>query len=137
MAWRGEAVFRRAQQSKEGEDRGEEHDSVASREVAANVCTQKDQGGNCDRLPRRPCEVVGLGVLEAAQHKPERMHTHYLRREAETEAGMLQPGQVRAEGGHRKARTLEGHKQLQHELLEGEQVGDPHLPTESQALSQP
>ena len=136
-ARRGGAVFRGAQQAKEGEDRGEERDSVASQEVAANVRTQKDQGGNCDRSPRRPCEAVGLGALEAAQHKPEGMHTRHLRREAETEVEMLQPCQVRAEGGHGKARTPEGHKQLQHELLEGERVGDPHLPTESQALSQP
>ena len=42
----GGAVFRGAQQAKEGEeDRSEEHDSVASREVAANVRTQKYQGG--------------------------------------------------------------------------------------------
>ena len=60
-ARRGVAVFRGAQQVKEGgEDRGEEHDSVASREVAANVRMQKDQGGNCDKSPRRPCEAVGL-----------------------------------------------------------------------------
>ena len=105
-ARRGRAVFRGAQQAKEGgEDRGEEHDSVASREVAANVRTQKDQGGNCDRSPRRSCEAVGLGALEAAQHKPERMHTRHLRREAETEAEMLQPCQVRAEVGHGKAHT--------------------------------
>ena len=131
-ARRGGAVFCGAQQAKEGGgDRGGEHDSVASREVAANVRTQKNQGGNCDRSPRRPCEAVGLGALEAAQHKPERMHTRHLRREAETEPEMLQPCQVRAEGGHGKARTPEGHKQLQHELLEGERVGDSHLPTKS------
>ena len=93
---RGGAVFRGAQQAKEGEYRGEEHDGVAGREVAVNARTQKDQGGNCDRSPRRPCEAVGLGGLEAAQHKPERMHTRHLRREAETEAEMLQPCQVRA-----------------------------------------
>ena len=112
-ARRGGAVFCGAQQTKEGgEDRGEEHDSIASREVAVNVSTQKDQGGNRDRSPRRPGEAVGLGASEAAQHKPERMHTRHLRREAETEAEMLQPGQVRAEGGHGKARIPEGHKQL-------------------------
>ena len=94
--------------------------------MAVNVSMQKDQGGNRDRSPRRPGKAVGLGVSEAAQHKPERMHTCHLRREAETEAEMLQSGQVRAEGGHGKVRTLEGHKQLQHVLLEGEQVGDPH-----------
>ena len=65
------------------------------------------------------------------------MHTRHPRREAETEAEMLQPCHVRAEGGHRKARTPEGHKQLQPELLEGERVGDLHLPTESQVLIQP
>ena len=60
-ARRGGAVFRGVQQAKEGgEDHGDEHDSVASREVAANVRTQKDRGGNGDRSPRRPCEVVGL-----------------------------------------------------------------------------
>ena len=87
--------------------------------------------------PRRPSEAVGLGASEAAQHKPGRMHTRYLRREAETEAEMLQPSQVRAEGGHGKVHTPEGYKQLQHELLEGERVGNPHLPTESQVLVQP
>ena len=134
----GGAVFRGAQQAKEGgEDRGEEHDSIASREAPVNVGAQKDQGGNRDRSPRRPGEAIGLGAAEAAQHKPERMHTRHLRREAEPEAEMLQPGQVRAEGGHGKARTPEGHKQLQHELVEGERVGDPHLPTESQVLVQP
>ena len=106
-----------------------ERSSIASREVPVNVGVQKDQGGNG--------EAIGLGASEAAQHKPERMHTCHLRREAETEAEMLQPGQVRAEGGHGKARTPEGHKQLQHEILEGERVGDPHLPTESQVLVQP
>ena len=61
VARRGGAVFRGAQQAKEGgEDRDEEHDSIASREVAVNVRTQKDQGGNRDRSPRRPGEVVGL-----------------------------------------------------------------------------
>ena len=126
------------QQAKESrEDRGEEHDSVVSQEVAANVRTQKNQGGNCDRSPRRPHEAVSLGALEAAQHKPERMHTRHLHREAETEAEMLQPCQVRAEGGDGKVRTPEGYKQLQHELLEGERVRDPHLPTESQTLIQP
>ena len=40
------SLSRGVQQAKEGgEDRGEEHDSVASREVAANVRTQKNQGG--------------------------------------------------------------------------------------------
>ena len=68
-ALRGGAVSRGVQQAKEGgEDHGEEHDSVASREVAANVRTQKNQGGNCDRTPSqaRPREAVGLGGLEAA-----------------------------------------------------------------------
>ena len=124
---RGGAVSRGVQQAKEGgEDRGEEHDSVGSQEVAANVRMQKNQGGNCDRMPRRPHEAVGLGALEAAQHKPERMHTHHLCREAKTEAEMLQPCQVRAEDGHGKVHTLEG-----------ERVRDPHPPTESQALIQP
>ena len=102
-----------------------------------NVGAQKDQGGNRDRSPRRPGEAIGLGAAEAAQHKPERMHTCHLPREAEPEAEMLQPGQVCAEGGHGKERTLESHKKLQHELVEGERVGDPHLPTESQVLVQP
>ena len=101
-----------------------------------NVGAQ-EQGGNRDRSPRRPGEAIGPGAAKAAQHKPERMHTHHLRREAEPEVEMLQPGQVCAEGGHGKARTPEGHKQLQHELVEGERVGDPHLPTESQVLVQP
>ena len=57
----GDQYSRGVQQAKEGgEDRGKEHDSIASREVAANVCTQKDQGGNCDRSPRQLCEAVGL-----------------------------------------------------------------------------
>ena len=125
----GGAVFRGAQQAKEGgEDRGAEHDSIVSREAPVNVGAQKDQGGNRDRSPRQPGEAIGLGVAEAAQHKPKRMHTRHLHREAELEAEMMQPGQVRAEGGH---------KQLQYELVDGERVGDPHLPTESQVQVQP
>ena len=117
---RGGAVSRGAQQAKEG---GE--DRIANWEVVANVRVQKNQGGNCDRSPRQPREAVCLGALEATQHKQERMHTHYLHREAKTEAEIQQPCQVRAEAGHGKARTPEGHTQLQHELLEGERVRDP------------
>ena len=63
-ARRGGAVFCGAQQAKEGgEDRGEEHDSIASREALVNVGAQKDQGGNRDRSPRRPGEVGRPGSV--------------------------------------------------------------------------
>ena len=110
--------------------KGEQYSAERNRpKKAEKIAARSMTASRAGKWPRMyACRRIGV-VTVTGRLGGHVKRTRHPRREAETEAEMLQPCQVCAEGGHGKARLPEGHKQLQHKLLEGERVGDPHLPT--------